>query len=432
MRGSLVALILLLALAGCEGGSPQGIAPTGNYSLAKAKLFADFPLYAPGAAFGDLPLTAVLRRFNDSPDAPPVRENYVDFLYGTCEPPEGEGGCALPLSVQVWAACERNPLVYGPEIAREGPVEIRGVPGYFYEGGRRLELSTGASTVVIFAADRASALSAATALEGINNQVTAQGVLPPPAYTTEANGGTSVLPCPYEDPKQLAEQDPTKARAVAAALEKRLSAGARRGDNKRVRNIECFRSGVFEAIAAIDDFHTCEISWGDGSFVTWCVLSSGKALYAGSLPSSCEEAAGGDLQNPVEQPPPEALVGDAELAWGAHAQAACLPWRSKQSEAIAELDQDLLTQDLSYIWYVFRPTEAGLVRDLRVIPGRTGAARRAVAVYELRLALIDQGLSEWQQGKKARALADFDRAERLSAPLSRLFSRVRADACAPA
>jgi hypothetical protein len=424
--------LLLVATAGCMGDEPRATTPGGNYSLAKAKRFEDFPLYAPGVAFGDLPLTAVLRRFNDSPDAPPVRENYVDFLYGTCEPPEGEGGCALPLSVQVWAACERNPMVYGPEIAREGPVQIRGVPGYFYEGGRRLELSTGMSTVVIFAASRDETLTAASALEGVNNQVTADAPLPPPAYTTEENGGTSVLPCQYEDPKQLVEQDPRKAAAVARALKQRLTASAKRGDNMRVRSVDCFRSGVFEPIAAIDDFHTCEISWADGSFVTWCVLSSGKSLYAGSLPTSCEDAAGGELGQPAEQVPAEAVVGDAELAWGAHAQAACLPWRSKQSEALAELDEDLLSQDLSYIWYVFRPTEAGLVRDLRVIPGRIGVARRAVAVYELRLAFIDEGLSEWQEGKKQRALELFDRAQATSTPLSRLFTRVRADACAPA
>ena len=77
---------------------------------------------------------------------------------------------------QVWAACERNPMASGPELEREGPLEIRGVPGYFFEGGRRLELSTGTATVVIFATGRDSALSAANALEGINNQVAARAL----------------------------------------------------------------------------------------------------------------------------------------------------------------------------------------------------------------------------------------------------------------
>jgi hypothetical protein len=431
-RLDLLALVLALAVAGCQGNEPSGTPAVGNYSLEQAKVFEDFPLYAPGEAHGDLPLTAVERRFDDSPDAPPVRANYVDFIYGTCEASEGEGGCAPPLSVQIWAACERNPMAYGPEIAREGPLNVRGVPAYFFEGGRRLELSTGTSTVVIFAASRDRALAAANALQGVNNQVTADAPLPPPAYTTEDYGGTSVLPCPYEDPKQLVDQDPMKAAAVAQALKTKLSAGAQRGDNKRIRSIDCFRSGVFEPVGTVEDFHSCEITWRDGSLVSWCVLSSKHRLYAGSLPTSCEDAAGGDLGHPSEQVPAEAVLGEADLAWGAHAQAACLPWRSKQTEALAELDEDLLHEDLSYIWYVLRPTEAGLLGDLRVIPGRTGAARRAVALYELRLAAIDEGRSEWQQGEKKRALEHWDRAQATSEPLARVFTHVRADACGPA
>jgi hypothetical protein len=429
-RWSPLVLLVAIALSGCSGDEPSsGTAAAGNYSLEQARAFEDFPLYAPGEAHDDLPLTAVVRRFEDSPNAPPVRENYVDFIYGTCD--TSAGGCAPPLSVQVWAACERNPMAYGPDEA-EGPFDLRGVPAYFFEGGRRLELSTGTSTVVIFSTGRDAALSAANALEGINNQVPAGTPLPPPAYTTEQNGGTSVLPCPYEDPKQLVKQDPTKAAAVARALERRLAASARRGDNKGVRAVECFRSGVFEPVASVDDFHTCAITSGDGSGESWCVFSSGAELYSGSLPTSCEEAAGGDLQNPAEQPPAEVLIGDAELAWGAHAQAACLPWRDKEVQAIAELDQDLLYEDLSYIWFQQRPYEAGIVRDLRAIPGRTGAARRAVSVYELRLAGIDAGLSAWQKDRKARALEHFRSAEATSDPLSGLFARLHADACAPA
>jgi hypothetical protein len=67
-----------------------------------------------------------------------------------------------------------------------------------------------------------------------------------------------------------------------------------------------------------------------------------------------------------------------------------------------------------------------------MIPGRTRAARRAIAFHELRLAFIDEGLSEWQRGKKQRALELFDRAQALSTPLARVFARVHADACAPA
>jgi hypothetical protein len=426
---SLLVLSLALTVAGCAASEETGPRSGGNFTFVQARDFPDFSLYAVGESYGELPLTAVNRQFDDSPDAPPVRANYVDFIYGTCEA-EGEGGCAPPLSIQVWAACERNPMVYGGTES-EGPLAVRGVPAYFYEEGRRLELSTGTSTVVIFTNSRDSALSAANDLEGVNNQVVAGAPLPAPAYTTEMNGGTSVIPCPYEDPKQLVEQDPSKAAAVEKALERRLAAGAERGDNNGVRTVECFRSGVFEPIASINDFHTCAITWDDGSGESWCVLSSDAEVYAGSLPSSCEEAAGGDLQNAAEQPPAEALIGDAELAWGAHAQAACLRWREKESQVIAGLDQDVLIEDLSYIWFTMRPFEAGIVRDLRVIPGRTGAAARAVATYEHRLAAIDAGLAAWQQGRKGRALKRFDAAERLSTPLSQFFAAVHADACEP-
>jgi hypothetical protein len=424
-----LALVVALPAVGCSGDEPAGVATEGNFSLEQARVFGDFPLYAPGESFGELALTSVQRAFDASPDAPPVRSNYVDFIYGTCD--ASEQGCAPPLSVQVWAACERNPMVYGAEAGREGPLEVRGVPGYFFENGRRLELSTGTSTVVIFAADRDSALSAASALEGVNNQVTADAPLPPPAYTREAYGGTSVIPCAYEDPTQSAEQDPAKAAAVASALEKELAAGAKRGDNPRVRSVECFRSGAIQPAVAVDDVHTCAITWRDGSSESWCVFSSKKRLYESSLPGSCEESTGGNPLDPPQLPPAEVVLGDAELAWGAHAYEACGPWRDREMNAIAELDQELLIEDLSYIWFVMRPFEAGILRDLRAIPGRKGSARRVVALYERRVAAIDAGLAAWNDGKKRRALALFDRAQRAAGILGPLFGVLRADSCTP-
>lgn len=425
----LLALSAALLSVGCAAGEVSRPGADGNFSLDEARDFADFPLYAPGESYGNLPLTAVNRAFDKSPEAPPVRSNYVDFIYGSCD--ASEHGCAPPLSVQVWAACERNPGVYSPALEREGPVEVRGVPAYFYEGGRRLELSTGTSTVVIFASDGQAALSAAAALEGVNNDLSRESDLPAPAYEREDGGVVSVIPCAYEDPTQVVEQDDAKSAAVAAALEDALSSGAKRGDNKGVRSVECFRSGALEPVAAIDDYHTCAIEWADGTGSTWCVFSSGENLNASSLPMSCEDAGGGSLLEPAEPPPGEAVVGDAELAWGAHANVACGPWRDLEMQAMAAFDPDVLYEDLSYTWFVLRPFEAGIVRDLRVIPGRKGAAHRAVALYERRLALVDSGLSAWQQGKKERALGRFDRAQALSLPLGQLFSQLHADTCSP-
>jgi hypothetical protein len=423
-----LALVAALAVAGCGGDEPSGIAIEGNYSLEQAQLFEDFPLYALGESYGDLPLVAVQRTFDASVEPPPVRPNYVDFIYGTCEPAAGsEGRCTPPLSVQVWAACERNPLVYGPEAGQERPIEVRGVPGYFYEGGGRLELSTGTSTVVIFASGRQAALAAAAVLRGVNNPVTAEENLPAPAYTRAEGGIVSVIPCAYEDPTQQIAQDPDKARRVERALQTSLDAGAARKDNPPVREIDCFRSPVPTRAGALADAHECMIGWDDGSFVTWCVLSGKAKLLRATVPEGCEQAANGQTSFvPAVDP-----GATAPMRWAGHAEDVCLRWREREGETIAELDQDLLNEDLSYIWFVLRPYEAGLVRDLRVIPGRTGPARRAVALYTKRIASIDAGLSTWQKGDREAALAHFDRAEKLSLPLSRLFGAVHADACAP-
>jgi hypothetical protein len=424
-------LAALVGAAGCgDDPAPRVAAVGGNFSLAQAQRFDEFPLYALGDRHAGLPLTAVERRFDSSPSAPPVRSNYVDFVYGSCE--AVEAACAPPLSVQVWAACERNPMGYGPDAGREGPVEIRSAPGYFFEDGRRLELSTGAATVVIFAADREAALSAAAALEGVNNDLRDGDALPAPEYARQEGGVISVIPCPYEDPAQLVEQDPAKSAAVARALQDSLSAGADHGQNQAVRSVECLRSGALAPIGEIDDFHSCAIVWADGSGTSWCVLSSGDNSLYGTLPDSCEAAGAGGWGQSPEPPHPAIETDERALAWGVHADGACGTWRERQAQAMADLDQDLVLEDLSYVWFVMRPYEAGIVRDLRVIPGRTGVARRAVTLYERRLAFIDEGLSAWQQGKERRALSRFDSAQALSLPLSRLFEAIQASACEPA
>lgn len=425
LSASLLVLAIASAGAGCAGDEGSRARSGGNFTFEQARQFHDFPLYALGEAYGELPLTAVIRAFDRSADAPPVRANYVDFVYGTCD--SSEGGCAPPLSVQVWAACERNPMVYSPEAGEEAPIEVRGVPAYFYEGGRRLELSTGTSTVVIFAADRGSALAAARALRGVNNAVQPGQGLPEPAYTRNDGGIVSVLPCAYEDPTQQIEQDPAKAKQVGQALHRELRAGAAHGDNQPVRSVDCFRSPVPPRVGALTDAHECAITWRDGSFVTWCVLSGTKELVRATVSDGCEEAASGDSSFvPAVDP-----GSDAGGRWAAHADTVCARWRTREGEAIAELDQKLVVEDLSYIWFALRPYEAGLVRELRVIPGRVGAARRAVELYEKRIASIDAGLSAWQRGERDVALAHFDRAERLSLPLANLFGAVHADACAP-
>lgn len=128
-----------------------------------------------------------------------MRVHYRSSIYGTCKV-TSDTGCAPPLEVQVWPACERSPADYtfgepGHESTLK-PTEIatvRGVPARFYREGR-VELSTGDVTVVIFGNSRELVLSAAQGLRsegGAPNRVSADQALPAPVRG--AQEGT--LPC---------------------------------------------------------------------------------------------------------------------------------------------------------------------------------------------------------------------------------------------
>jgi hypothetical protein len=130
--------------------TPTQPLPQGNTTVEQAADFSGYELYNAGASFDGLPLTAV-QRVDAAPNPlEPVRADSWTFVYGNCTVTSSEeGGCALPVQIQIWPACERNPSVYPPDETRE-PVKVRGVPGFLYEDGTRLELTTGSSTVVIF------------------------------------------------------------------------------------------------------------------------------------------------------------------------------------------------------------------------------------------------------------------------------------------
>lgn len=138
----------------------------------------NFTFYSLGSAFESLPLEALLRRC-DQPD--PVyfpmeggRANYVAYIYGTCIPESPSednsdpGGCAPPLEIQTWPACERSLSDYELEPGEPYPheaLEIRGVPAASFDDGTRIELYAGESTVVIFGDDPDQVLRAANAVE---------------------------------------------------------------------------------------------------------------------------------------------------------------------------------------------------------------------------------------------------------------------------
>ena len=169
-----VAAVVVLLRSRHAEANARADAPKSTFSVARAKAFAKFPLYNAGDAVEALPLVAELRRVGGA-------ANYVSFIYGDCTAVD-DYGCAPPIEIQIWPACVRNPSLY---VGRGAPVgdgvTVRGVPAAFYEDGRRLEVQTGISTVVIFGRTQADVVTAAGALRGVNVPVRASDNLPAPA-----------------------------------------------------------------------------------------------------------------------------------------------------------------------------------------------------------------------------------------------------------
>ena len=149
--------------------------PNSTFSLAEAQTFTEFPVYYAGPAVDGVPLVAVLRRDDSA--------NYVSFIYDECDA-KSETGCAPPGEVQVWPACQRNLSLYAGARSSISPVPesttVRGAPAAFFENGSRLEIQTGASTVVVFGGSSEWVLRLANALRGVNVGVQAGELLPPP------------------------------------------------------------------------------------------------------------------------------------------------------------------------------------------------------------------------------------------------------------
>jgi hypothetical protein len=125
----------------------------------------NFEIFSAGPEVAGLPLTATVRRCDTAVPAYEAPANRITYIYGTCEIPEGEAGCAPPLEVQTWPACQRNkggytfegePLPYR-ELSRRGGAEV---VEFNFELESRIEVYTKSSTVVIFADDRDLALKA--------------------------------------------------------------------------------------------------------------------------------------------------------------------------------------------------------------------------------------------------------------------------------
>lgn len=176
--GLVAGLVAVVAgLVGC-GGSSEALQPEVVSNVASsfdesterhlactgADEPANFRLFSLGEEFEGHRLTAVLRECGpvhpDEMDGMSWRGNSVSYIYGECDPPDGEGGCAAPVEVQVWPSCERNHGDYGRNRPR---LETRrGVSTARVDRGTEIYAE---STVVIFAADRRLADRAVAAVQ---------------------------------------------------------------------------------------------------------------------------------------------------------------------------------------------------------------------------------------------------------------------------
>lgn len=168
-RTAMVGVVALAAVALSFTASGSATSNTSLLPCTAQDEPTNFTTYSVGLRFEGLPLTLVDRLCtepNPQSGAPRARINVVNYLYGMCELSAEVPRCQPPLAVQVWPRCERDPGHY--TIDHHNPLEakltIRGVPAHLYEGGHRLEVYTGDSTVVVFGAEHDQVKRAATAL----------------------------------------------------------------------------------------------------------------------------------------------------------------------------------------------------------------------------------------------------------------------------
>lgn len=196
---SLVGLVALVLTTGCgsERSSADQTSSAGQTTSRALRCTGqdeptNFTAYSLGPEFEKLPLTSQSRVCNQAPPGRPPEErlNIVEYSYGSCNPGPGER-CPSPLSVQNWPRCERDPSDYAGSLHNplKRRLEIRGVPAHVYEGGGRLEIFTGASTVVVFGNEEAQIVRAGRAL-----------VKAPAKPSAEVTGGDATAPLPAPPP----------------------------------------------------------------------------------------------------------------------------------------------------------------------------------------------------------------------------------------
>lgn len=229
MRRALI-LLSALAVAALAGvvlhvvrtpsaqGDPGLLQLNSNVTTAEAQAYSGYPLYYAGNTFAGLALTSIHKEAISAPpegltpwtsklaQASNPDVSSFDFTYGSCPAPDPNSddfSCSIPVVVQMWPACIRNPSLYQnppmvtgadgqdhplPVPAPE-PTTVRGVPAAYFEDGVRLEIQAGISTIVIFDHRApANTMQVADALTRLNGPVPDAGQPLPTPPAAALNG----------------------------------------------------------------------------------------------------------------------------------------------------------------------------------------------------------------------------------------------------
>jgi hypothetical protein len=127
--------------------------------------------YSLGPSYAGLPLTYSAVVCNQPPSGAGPAVPFTDVIYGTCHA-VSDAGCPAPLEIQSWPECQRNYGSYskGSLDQQMNPSVLTTIgalpslPAAVFDGGSRLEMYTGDTTVVLFGDNASQLMTTASAL----------------------------------------------------------------------------------------------------------------------------------------------------------------------------------------------------------------------------------------------------------------------------
>lgn len=166
------ALVAVPAFSACSSGDGE-TSTNGRWTADDVEAFDGFSVFWAGESYRDAPLVSILRASYASEHGAIVGEDSVSFLYGTCDLPAGEGGCASPYQVIIQPSCLNPPGLVVRDRVEE--TVVRGAPAELdnTEGG--LTLWTQEVAITLYAPDREEVLALADALIPANDRAVLDG-----------------------------------------------------------------------------------------------------------------------------------------------------------------------------------------------------------------------------------------------------------------